>query len=165
MDVEGAELLVLQGSESRLKNEVLCVIAEVSLMRRYHEQPMFADVDIYLRSLGFQLFDIDFRRWRRKKLPGAFDGVRVGQAVYGDVLYLKDPVESPQQFCRSDLKREKLLKLVALSESFSMPDYSLELLEVGVEQKYFSTAEAAELRELLLKNTVTKFNDRNRIRS
>jgi hypothetical protein len=77
---------------------------------------------------GFHLFDLDIRRWRRKPLPDTFDGIRVGQTIYADALYLKDPIEYDSLPADIDAKQLKLLKLAALAECFSLPDYTIEIL-------------------------------------
>lgn len=52
LDVQGAELDVLRGAEKLLSN-VLVVETEVELLPLYEGQPMFGDVDCFLRQRGF----------------------------------------------------------------------------------------------------------------
>ncbi len=58
IDVQGAELAVLQNA-TRILPEVLLVQAEVEFVPLYRDQPMFADVDIFLRASGFQFHAFD----------------------------------------------------------------------------------------------------------
>jgi FkbM family methyltransferase len=53
VDVQGAELMVFQGAIETLKN-VLVIHTEVEFVPMYKRQPLFSDIDVFLRSLGFQ---------------------------------------------------------------------------------------------------------------
>lgn len=53
MDVQGGELSVLQGAQ-RLLTDTLVVQAEVEFVPLYQGQPLFTDVDGFLRAAGFQ---------------------------------------------------------------------------------------------------------------
>lgn len=66
LDVQGAELEVLRGARETLKH-VFGINVEVSFLGHYKDQPLFADVDMFLREKGFQLFDIQRLYWRRKE--------------------------------------------------------------------------------------------------
>ncbi len=57
IDVQGAELLVLEGMGGRLK-ELDCIIVETSLIATLREGPEFADVMDLMRDNNFVLFDI-----------------------------------------------------------------------------------------------------------
>lgn len=158
LDVQGAELDVLRGAEQRIEGQLLAVVAEASFVELYEGQGMFADIDLYLRARGFELFDICYRRWSRKRLGPAYDGLRVGQMTYGDVLYLKDPLAGGMQ-----LTPDRLVKLTALAEFFSLPDYALELIELGVAQGLHGTAEAEAMAGLVEANRIVAYHDRNRL--
>ena len=159
LDVQGAELDVLRGAKRRLDAQVLAVIAEVSFVELYDGQAMFADLDQFLRGRGFQLFDICYRRWSRRRLGGEFAGLRVGQMIYGDVLYLKDPIAAPD--CVLVGQAAKLRKLIALAEFFSLPDYAMELLDFAQTGGQIPAAAAEAARGDLAADTIIRFNDRN----
>ena len=53
MDVQGAELSVLKGAE-RLAPTALVIQTEVEFAPLYINQPLFSDVDVHLRRIGFQ---------------------------------------------------------------------------------------------------------------
>jgi FkbM family methyltransferase len=57
IDVQGAELMVLQGMGDRLK-DLDCIIVETSLIATLHDGPEFADVVALMKASGFVLFDI-----------------------------------------------------------------------------------------------------------
>lgn len=54
IDVQGSELAALQGGEQLLESVVM-VETEVAFEAYYRDQPLFAEVDGYLRSRGFWL--------------------------------------------------------------------------------------------------------------
>jgi len=57
LDVEGAERDVIEGAGNTLRSTEL-LIAEISVMRRRRDEPVFADMIGLLDSAGFELFDI-----------------------------------------------------------------------------------------------------------
>ena len=57
IDVQGGELDVLRGAE-RLLNRVLFVHTEVEFEPVYLDQPLFPDMDRFLRDRGFELMDL-----------------------------------------------------------------------------------------------------------
>ena len=52
LDTEGAELDILKGSIGLLQKTVLGLSIEVGFMQLHQNQPLFSDVDIFLRDLG-----------------------------------------------------------------------------------------------------------------
>jgi len=85
LDVQGSELNILKGASQSL--EQACGLeVEVEFSTLYDRQPLFSDVDQYLRGLGFSLFDLRPCYWKRNPIPR----VGRGQIIFGDALYLKD---------------------------------------------------------------------------
>ena len=159
VDVEGADLFVLKGGIELLKSKVVGVVCEVTFVGQFIGQGFFADIDLMLRDLGFAIFDLKPRRWRRKRLGSQFDNFRMGQLVAGDALYLKDPVAKWDQFGGKGREREKLLKLAAIAEFFALPDYGIELVEFGLSRRLYSTEDARAYIEALHTNEIVKYND------
>lgn len=58
IDVQGAELEVLQGLEDGLTNDTLCVELEIGFPGLYNDQPGFGALDKLLTDAGFYLFDL-----------------------------------------------------------------------------------------------------------
>lgn len=59
LDVQGAELNVLQGSRKMLENKKIKLIyAETYFKEQYINQPLFNEILIYLKSVGYGLQDI-----------------------------------------------------------------------------------------------------------
>jgi FkbM family methyltransferase len=103
LDVQGAELDVLRGSERALES-VRALEVEVEFQPLYRDQPLFADVDAHLRERGFVLWRL--RGLRHLAIAGAApDDVSMGasllpdqaellpeggQLSWGDAIYVRD---------------------------------------------------------------------------
>lgn len=87
MDLQGAELNVLRGSEVAIRTVTL-IHVEVSFRPVYLGQPLFWEVDCLLKSFGFRLHSITNINslWRRLRIPLHFG---VG-AWFGDAVYVRD---------------------------------------------------------------------------
>src|SRR5262249_22272238 len=57
-DVQGAELSILKAVRSEHWRDVLAVQTEIEFVEFYRGQPLFADVDAFMRDRGFVLFDL-----------------------------------------------------------------------------------------------------------
>lgn len=128
MDVQGAELLVLEGASKLLEQGVLAIQAEVSFEALYKEQPLFSDVDKYLRGKGFSFFDFEFRGTPgvRRRSP-VRSRVHPGQRLWADAIYLYDLLGEVQN---PALKTpENMFKLACIADVIGFFDYALELLE------------------------------------
>jgi FkbM family methyltransferase len=125
IDVQGADLDVLQGSLKTLNCSTLAVQIEVEFSPLYNNQPLFADVDTFLRKYDFSLFDIAPSYRLRENLPICSDK-RSGQLLWGDAFYLRDLLrEDINEHLKSP---EKMLKLACIADLMSFTDYSLEIL-------------------------------------
>ena len=91
IDIQGGELSVFQNAPRILESTVL-IQTEVEFVELYKKQPMFADVDIYLRGQGFQFHCFTgfgsraFKPLVRDNNPDL--GLR--QCLWSDVLYVRD---------------------------------------------------------------------------
>jgi FkbM family methyltransferase len=125
-DVQGADLQVLKGATQALESSVLAIKVEVLFASLYHDQPLFADVDTYLRQQGFTLFDLSAAYRSRARSP-IQSSVRTGQLLWGDGFYLRDLIQAGYD---SPLKTpEQIFKLACIADILEFPDYGLELLE------------------------------------
>lgn len=123
LDTQGAELDILRGAENLLSSSVLGLQVEVEFTAMYQNQPLFADVDSYLRQFGFALFDLSRYRLRRKSSPP--DVETRGQLMWGHAFYLRDYRDLASQ-------PERINRLAALASSFGFHDYALEIAEFVV---------------------------------
>ena len=91
IDVQGAELAVFQGGERVLRNALL-VQTEVEFVRMYENQPLFADVDILLRSYGYQFhtFNGFGGRCFKPMLVNGDHNLPMRQLLWSDAIYVKD---------------------------------------------------------------------------
>ncbi|MBL1175880.1 FkbM family methyltransferase [Pantanalinema sp. GBBB05] len=127
IDVQGADLQVLEGAAHQLAYSILAIRIEVEFSPLYLEQPLFADVDVYLRQRGFTLFDLQGGYGSRANLP-IRSTARAGQLLWGDALYLRDLIPAEQNLTFKT--PEHLLKLACMADVLDFPDYALELLEL-----------------------------------
>jgi FkbM family methyltransferase len=125
IDVQGADLQVLEGASSLLSRSVLAIEVEVEFSPLYIDQPLFSDVDTYLRKQDFSLFDLILSHRTRSVSP-IYSASRRGQLLWGEAFYFRDllsknfksPLQTPKQ----------TLKLACLADALQFPDYALELL-------------------------------------
>ncbi|MDE0800043.1 MAG: FkbM family methyltransferase [Rhodospirillaceae bacterium] len=137
MDVQGGELLVLDGAP-KLATSALAIHTEVEFVPLYSGQPLFADIDTRVRSLGFQFHT--FRGIATRSfvpLRSAIDEFKgVNQALWSDAVYVPD---LSNLLNYSD---ERLLKLVAilhdLYESVDLALHILNLMSEGSDRKIFN---------------------------
>jgi len=86
IDTQGYELEILKGSLNIL-NQVKFLELEVEFNPQYKNQPLFSDIDLFLREKGFLLLGIRRTYWRRQvndDLPKSHFG---GQIMHGDAIY------------------------------------------------------------------------------
>ena len=118
IDVQGAELDVLKGAVQTLGSTAV-VEMEVEFVPIYENQPLFAEIDLFMRQNGFllhKLVDVGGRSIR----PFVMDSnpyKSISQLLWADAVYIKD-------FTRFDtLPPEILLKTaVLLHEVYSSID-------------------------------------------
>lgn len=90
VDVQGAELLVFQGAANML-NDVLVVQTEVEFVALYKDQPLFSDIDSFLRARGFQLHKIGWSgRTFRPLVMNNDINAAMSQWLWGDAIYVRD---------------------------------------------------------------------------
>ena len=86
IDVQGAELDILTGATSLLPRTKMIEL-EVEFNPQYVSQPIFSDVDRFMREQGFLLLGLRRTFWRRQSQAGFAHTTNGGQIVHGDVLY------------------------------------------------------------------------------
>jgi FkbM family methyltransferase len=100
IDAQGYELEILHGAGRALLHTRGCEL-EVSFIEIYQNQPLFADIDSYMRSQGFFLADLERIWWRHHGVP---DYVQLrGSIAYANALYLANSISDP-------IDKEQLLK-------------------------------------------------------
>jgi len=105
MDIQGAELKVLQNSVKKL-HDCLAIQLEVPYICLYENQPTFGEIDIWMRSKGFvpHCF-MEIKRWSiAPTLLNNNLGVPGNQLLESDIVYIKDPL-SLQTLSANQLKK------------------------------------------------------------
>ena len=118
IDTQGTELDILQSGEKLLRKEVLAVYVEAEFQPFYEKQPLFADVDAYLRDLGFTLFDLQPESVRRSTRPRSRYSRR--QVIWAHALYMKDPSVWLRQ--SDGMAATRTLRFLALALAFEHYD-------------------------------------------
>lgn len=89
-DTQGTELAILRGAQRCLEETLVSVELEVEFIQLYTDQPLFPDVDVFMRDHGFMLVDLGnllCHKWSRSSNLGG----RKGQLVAADALYIRSP--------------------------------------------------------------------------
>jgi protein O-GlcNAc transferase len=91
IDVQGSELAVLKNA-SRALSGALLIQTEVEFVELYKGQPLFADVDTFLRAEGFQFHTMNGVSGRAFKPLIANGDVNSAfrQSLWADALYVRD---------------------------------------------------------------------------
>lgn len=128
-DTQGSELFVLEGAARALAGPVVGVEVEVEFTPIYCNQPLFADVDRFLRDLGYFLFDLRPCYWKRRS--GRELGGPYGQLIWGDALYLKSLPALDAFTAVQDraVRRSKILHAIAVALLYGYADYALEIAD------------------------------------
>lgn len=129
IDVQGAELQVLEGASAHLET-ALAVEVEVWFEPPHPAVPPFSELDLFLRERGFHLYDVTTQRYARRghgvpalELDGGVGQSTTGQVVWGDALYLRDPVGDG-----ADLDAPTRSKLETIMRAYGLDDCADELV-------------------------------------
>ena len=91
IDIQGAELEVFQNGVNRL-GDCLAIHTEVEFLPMYKDQPLFSEVEQFLRKRGFVFHR--FVEWHSRTVrPMIIDQniyANLSQAFYGDAIFIKD---------------------------------------------------------------------------
>jgi len=119
IDVQGSELSVFRHGSARLSNAV-AIQSEISFVPLYKDEPVFGDIDLTLRALGFipHMFD---KISKRMILPLHFNDNLYGainQLLEADIVYVRD-------FTQADKMNPEQLKHLALIAHHCYSSYDL----------------------------------------
>lgn len=109
LDVQGGELMVLEGAIRTLR-DVLVVHTEAVFLPLYKNQPLFSDIDPWLRARGFVLHKLyHFGGQLFKPFPFVDrPDTGISQVMWCDAVYVRDFLELKR------LSEAQLLKLAAI---------------------------------------------------
>lgn len=120
LDIQGGELNALKGAEKTLKN-CLGLEIEVEFLHIYKNQPLYADVTNFLKKHQFEFIDfLRICRWERNNIY-----TNMGQAAWGDGLYLKTPEFVAKNFTDKDTIR----RYIAICLLYHKIDLIISLLD------------------------------------
>lgn len=125
IDVQGAEADVIRGASRTLKNNTICVIAEVHFFAPYKGIELFSEIELALRAHGFSFIgflDIQNRSTKRLNKRQCHGRERIMQA---DAVFVRDPIGRPVQ--NQERSITVCLTMALLLGYF---DYAMELADV-----------------------------------
>lgn len=148
IDTQGSELFILEGAAATIQNFVFGIEVEVEFVEQYRNQPLFADVDSFIRKQGFWMFDIQSCHWKRIKGKDCFK--KRGQMVFGNALYLKKSenfIKMIETIQNKTEKKSKILRALSICFLYGYFDYAREIFDMtsalfneaerrGIEKKF-----------------------------
>ena len=138
IDTDGHDFPVLIGTEELLRaGGVLGFSIEAQFHGASHDYAnTFDNIDRFMRSHGFSLFDLESYRYTRAALPGPFAydipaQTLTGQVSWGEAVYFRDlAMADYDRMWPYEITRERVIKLACLYDLFGLPDCAAELLLV-----------------------------------
>ena len=130
LDTQGSELGILEGGIQALDSAFGLEI-EVEFAEMYEGQPLFSDVDVFMRQQGFHLFDLKHCYWKRS--GGRRFGKSQGQLIFADALYFKRvEVFQAALSAAADLESKKrVLRTLAICFLYGYFDYAFEIFTLN----------------------------------
>lgn len=150
LDTQGTELQILQGAVKTLAEYcVFGIEVELEFSPMYKDQPLFGDVDRFLRANDYSLFDIAIPLGRkiRKTAPNQSKYLK-GQGLWTTAIYFKD-FGSGEHPCLGKLSLSKALKTIAITELHGYNDFALELAELYLKKGIITVPMCSEIKEML----------------
>ncbi len=126
IDTQGSELKILKGANQYL-DSILGLELEVEFIPIYEDQPLFHEVDSYVRGKGFELYDLN-RYWAKRSSMNRNSANR-GQIIFGDAIYFRSMASLfSTNYDSIEEKREKLLKIISIFSLYGFFDVAIEYL-------------------------------------
>lgn len=146
IDVQGSELVVSQNA-ARSLGSALLIQTEIEFVELYKGQPMFADVDTFLRANGFQFHTLNGFSGRAFKPMVANGNVNSAfrQALWSDAIYVRDWMHL------EDLSEAKLRNYAILAHDI-LRSYDLAHLVISALDSKTGTHRAADYLRRLEEN-------------
>lgn len=151
LDTQGSELMILQGAERVLAEGVLALKVEVEFLELYRGQPLFADVDTFLRARGFELADLRRVYWKRE---GYRHFAGRGQLVFGDALYVRSHAAVLERMRRSADPFALALRYAVAAAVHGLHDLAATLLQRALREGVGDAGRTGRLLE-----TITAYDE------
>ncbi len=161
IDTQGHELPILKGGVDYLDNAIGLEL-EVEFAPLYEKQPLFSEVDSFVREHGFELFDIKRYYWKRKESVNT--GSQKGQLIFGDALYFKSP---ERVLLMDEITQEKIIRSICVYLVYGYWDLAQTLFNnangKGLLAKEVHDKVALILSKYKKRNTLPNFRGKGRI--
>lgn len=150
IDVQGAELDVLKGGKKLLNEQILGIELEVEFQKLYKDQPLFADIDVFIRNeLELDLQDLKKYYWKYPE--GVNYGSAKGKLIFGEALYFRTP-DNVLKLCEKKPEqeaKEKLIMAIFMGIVYGYIDYPLTILSRSKTRKFFKKEQIIELENII----------------
>lgn len=159
IDTQGAELNIIKGGEKFLSKNIVGLQIEVEFERIYEKQPLFSEVDSFIRNnLNLSLWDLDLRyfKYKSKHIKNIN---KKGRLIYANALYLRS-IENLSEWLGeldSQFIKSKLYSLFKISLFYGYLDYCFALIESEAFKSNFDTIEIEKLNNDIKKNKIFDF--------
>jgi FkbM family methyltransferase len=139
IDVQGAELAILEGGRNHLAAKLVGLEVEVEFAELYSGQPLFGEVVTFVREqLGLELWDLRKSYWKYEKGRHTPCPIK-GRLIFGDALFLR-PLSGLEEWIEPmspDAAKEKVTMLVVTALAYGYVDYATALLAASSLDRYF----------------------------
>jgi FkbM family methyltransferase len=95
LDAQGADLDILRGATRTLAERTVAAIVEVEFCQLYEKQPLFSEVETFMRERGFAFFGfgaMSYRSGRLRHLLGQRSARWQERLIHADAIFFKDPL-------------------------------------------------------------------------
>ena len=144
LDTEGAEYDILLGAHKTLSESVFGISLEMMFNRQRIGEPLFSEIDLFLRRQGFALYDLPVFRCARTVLsPHMFSDnagpTDHGQVAWTQAIYFRDAVDDLLfGEINQDWDDLRVLKLASVMELFNLEDCAIELIQTAADKGLLS---------------------------
>lgn len=146
LDVQGMELPILRNS-GRLLEKAFAVETETGFTKNYENETTFGEIDVFMRSHGFRLFDLTTHRQpRRNPLGRSFRSCQ--ELIVAEAIWLKDYIQCEREERQVSLTRKKCLAALAVCATLRAYDFGLELARHFCEIGLITKQESASLERM-----------------
>ena len=146
-DTQGLELPILSNAGDLL-DRTFYVETETGFTENYIGETTYSQIDEFMRSRGFLLFDINVEhRISRKNVFGKYPSGKQ-QILWCEAVWLKDYIELERQNRLKNITREKVLKSLMLCSLESCFDFGYELAEFFYKKSLITKDELNALEDI-----------------
>lgn len=143
LDVQGGELDVLQGAVETLSRSTVALFCEVEFFQLYDNQPLFSDVEIYLRQHGFSFMGFYNLAFKSTQMIDKHASPSVRERLYwADAVFFKDPLrEGGSGLSTTEMSQRELFSLVTSAILLEYYDFAIEIASLCQKLGHFSAGE------------------------